>query len=178
MQNIAILPRTRVSTVAVVVAFAALTAFLAQVRVPLWFTPVPITGQTFAVLFAGTLLTARHAAASQALYVAAGLVGLPVFQGGQGGWAYATGPTFGYLVGFVVAAGVVAATLRILSGRTSALAAAIAGTATIYALGVPWLAATLHISLIEALSLGMVPFLLGDAAKALLAALPASLLRT
>lgn len=177
MQNIAIMPRTRISTAAVVVAFAALTAILAQVRVPLWFTPVPITGQTFAVLFAGTLLTWRHAATSQGLYVAAGLAGLPVFQGGQGGWVYATGPTFGYLIGFVVAAGVVAAVLRILPGRAAALVAAAAGTATIYLLGVPWLAASLDISIGEAIAIGVVPFLLGDAAKATLAALPTSVLR-
>jgi biotin transport system substrate-specific component len=173
LQNIAIMPRTRISTVTVVVAFAGLTAILAQVRIPLWFTPVPITGQTFAVLLAGTLLTWRHATASQALYVLAGLVGLPVFQGAQGGWAYATGPTFGYLVGFVAAAATVGLLLR--HTQVDTLGAVVAGTLVIYLFGVGWLAATLHVGFVEAAGIGMVPFLAGDAAKAVLAALPASL---
>ncbi|NOY56701.1 MAG: biotin transporter BioY [Actinobacteria bacterium] len=166
-----ILPRSRVLTVALVVAFAALTAVLAQVRIPLFFTPVPITGQTFAVLLAGLALGTRAGAASQALYVAAGAVGLPVFQGGQGGWSYVTGPTLGYLVGFIAAAAIVGRLRTRQPGLLFGIPAALAGTAIIYIFGVAWLAYALGIGLGHALALGLFPFLIGDALKALLAGL-------
>lgn len=166
-----ILPRSRALTVALVVVFAALTAVLAQVRVPLWFTPVPITGQTFAVLLAGLALGSQAGAASQALYVAAGVVGLPVFQGGQGGWSYVTGPTLGYLVGFIAAAAITGWLRSKFPGRLSGIPTALAGTVVIYVFGVAWLASALGVGLGHALALGFFPFLIGDAIKALLAGL-------
>ena len=79
-------------------------AGMAQVRIPLPFTPVPITGQTFAVLLVGAVLGSRRGAASLLLYLMQGLVGLPFFAGGTSGLAILLGPTGGYLVGFIVAA--------------------------------------------------------------------------
>lgn len=166
-----ILPRSRAISVLLVVTFAALTAVLAQVRVPLWFTPVPFTGQTFAVLASGLLLGWRRGAASQLLYVTAGAVGLPIFQGANGGWAYATGPTLGYLIGFVVAAVVAGYVARKVPARGGGLVGALAGTITVYLFGVTWLAHALGVGMIEALTLGVVPFLVGDAIKATLAGL-------
>jgi biotin transport system substrate-specific component len=166
-----ILPRSRTISVLLVVAFAALTAVLAQVRVPLWFTPVPFTGQTFAVLASGVVLGWKRGAASQLLYVAAGAVGLPVFQGAGGGWAYVTGPTLGYLVGFVAAAAIAGSITRRARFRGAGLVGAITGTVTIYAFGVAWLAHALGVGLVEAATLGVVPFLVGDAIKATLAGL-------
>ena len=164
-----ILPRSRAIAVLLVVAFAALTAALAQVRVPLWFTPVPFTGQSFAVLASGLVLGWRLGAASQLLYVTAGAVGLPVFQGAHGGWTYVTGPTLGYLVGFVAAAIVAGFIARRFRFRAAGLVGAIAGTVTVYVFGVAWLAHALGVGLPEAITLGVVPFLVGDAIKATLA---------
>src|SRR5512134_3914103 len=93
--------------VILVVLGALFVAALAQVKVPLPFTPVPLTGQTFAVLLAGAVLGSKRSAASMLLYIALGAFGLPVFAGGASGLAYLSGATLGYLVGFVLAAFVV-----------------------------------------------------------------------
>jgi biotin transport system substrate-specific component len=166
-----ILPRSRMISVLLVVTFAALTAVLAQVRVPMWFTPVPFTGQTFAVLASGLVLGWRRGTASQLLYVAAGTVGLPVFQGANGGWSYVTGPTLGYLVGFVAAAAIAGFVARRVRFRGAGLVGAIAGTIVVYLFGVAWLAHALGVGVPEAVTLGVAPFLVGDAIKAALAGL-------
>jgi biotin transport system substrate-specific component len=88
-----------------VVSFALLTAILAQVRIPLPNSPVPITGQTLAVLLAGAVLGARRGSASQTTYLALGGLGMPVFAGGAAGFPHLFGPTGGYLWSFPVAAG-------------------------------------------------------------------------
>ena len=173
-----VVPRTTVNTVALVVGFALLTALLAQVEFPLWFTPVPITGQTFAVLLAGAALGWRAGAASQGLYVALGAIGLPFYSGGEGGWTVATGATGGYLVGFVVAAALVGYLAERGQDRNvvTAVAAFLAGSAVIYLFGVTWLAASLDVGATEAMELGLVPFVVGDLVKVALAgiALPAA----
>jgi biotin transport system substrate-specific component len=154
-----------------VVGFALLTALAARIVIPLWFTPVPITGQTFAVLLAGAVLGSQAGAASQLLYVGMGAVGLPVYAGGAGGWSYVTGPTFGYLVGFVAAAWLVGYLAERRHDRNvlTSVSAFVTGNAVIYALGVGWLMVSLSWSLDEALLKGMVPFIVGDLLKILLA---------
>lgn len=154
-----------------VVGFALLTAAAAQVRVPLPFTPVPVTGQTFAVLLAGAALGSRAGAASQGLYILLGLGGLPFFSGGNGGWEYATGPTLGYLVGFVAAAAAVGYLAERNQDRTvaTALPAFLAGTVLIYVFGVGWLMVALQTDLADATVKGLVPFLVGDLLKVALA---------
>lgn len=166
----AVLPRKRVLTVALVVSFALLTAAAAQFRISLPFTPVPITGQTFAVLLAGGVLGSRAGAASQAVYWVAGLV-FPFYTGGEKGWEYATGATGGYLIGFIAAAWLVGYLAERGQDRTvaSAIPAFLAGTVVIYLVGVPWLAAELNVSWQEGVELGAVPFVLGDLAKVVLA---------
>ncbi len=166
-----ILPRHAVITAALVVGFALLTALAAQVRIPLPFTPVPVTGQTLAVLLAGAALGSRAGAASQGLYILLGLGGLPFFQGGNSGWDYATGPTLGYLVGFVVAAAAVGYLAERKHDRTitTALPAFLAGTVVIYGFGVGWLMVALPTDLTDALVKGLVPFVIGDLLKVALA---------
>lgn len=166
-----ILPRRTAITVTLVVGFALMTALAAQVRVPLPFTPVPVTGQTFAVLLAGAALGSKAGAASQGLYVLLGLTGLPFFQGGNGGWAYATGPTLGYLVGFVAAAAAVGYLAERKQDRTvaTALPAFLAGTVLIYLFGVAWLMISLPTGPTDALTKGLVPFVVGDLLKVALA---------
>jgi biotin transport system substrate-specific component len=166
-----ILPRRAVITAVLIAGFALLTAAAAQVRVPLPFTPVPVTGQTLAVLLAGAALGSRAGAASQSLYVLLGLGGLPFFQGGNGGWSYATGPTLGYLVGFVVAAAAVGYLAERKQDRSVATAwpAFLAGTSLIYLFGVGWLTVSLQTDLSDALVKGMAPFVVGDLLKVALA---------
>ena len=165
-----VLPRHRVTTAVLVTAFALLTAAAAQVRIPLPFTPVPITGQTFAVLLSGAVLGSRAGAASQGLYLLLGLL-FPFYAGGNQGWEYATGATGGFLIGFIVAAWAVGALAERQQDRTLATAvpAFLTGSVIIYCLGVPWLARTLNVSWVEAVELGLAPFVLGDLAKAALA---------
>jgi biotin transport system substrate-specific component len=161
------LPRLdrRVRDILLVVGGSLCVAGMAQIRIPLPFTPVPITGQTFAVLLVGAMLGARRGAASLVLYVMMGLFGLPFFAGGTSGMAYLLGPTGGYLIGFVAAAwlvGLLAA--RGLDRRIpSALLAFLAGEIVIYLCGVGWLSVFLGIP--HAITAGLLPFLLGDAIK-------------
>jgi biotin transport system substrate-specific component len=155
-----------------------LVSLAAQIRVPLPFTPVPITGQTFGVLLVGASLGAWRGLSSSFLYLLVGAAGVPVYAGGQRGWEAVQGPTGGYLVGFVVAAAVVG----ILAQRgwdkklSSSIPAMLAGSLIIYLFGLLWLSRVLDADMARTLELGLYPFLLGDALKALLAsaALPAA----
>lgn len=162
--------------VALVVGFALLTALAAQIEIPLGFTPVPLTGQTFAVLLAGAALGLRRGALSQLVYWTCGLVGLPFYSGGTGGWEVGTGATMGYLVGFVVAAAAIGFLAEKKQDRNfvTSLPAMLLGSATIYVCGAGWLAHSLNIPVAigeqNAIALGVAPFLIGDAIKAVVAA--------
>jgi len=152
---------------ALVVGGAALTGLAAQIAVPVPGSPVPVTGQTLAVLLVGTALGARRGVASLALYLLAGLAGLPWFAQGTSG----AGATFGYVVGFVVAAALVGALARRGADRgpLRTAGAMVLGNLAVYAVGVPYLAVSLHVPLGTAASLGLYPYLVGDALKAALA---------
>lgn len=162
-----LVPQGRLRTAALVVGAALLTALAARVAVPLPGTPVPVSLQTAVVLVGGAALGWRAGLAAQALYVAAGLVGLPVYSGGGSGWAALAGANGGYLVGFVVAAAVVGALAERGGDRDvrTAVPAMALGTGVVYLCGAPWLAAALDLTAGEALRLGVVPFLVGDALK-------------
>jgi biotin transport system substrate-specific component len=179
-----LLPQSLVVDAALITGFALLTALAAQITIPLGFTPVPITGQTAAVLLAGCTLGAARGASSQVLYVALGATGLPFYADGQGGWEAATGATAGYLVGFIIAAAVIGYLAERGQDRqlATAIPAFLAGTVVIYAVGALWLASFLDLPLTapagepSAIASGVAPFLVGDLMKALLAglALPAA----
>ena len=158
--------------VVLIVLGALLVAALAQVKIALPFTPVPLTGQTFAVLLVGAALGSQRGAASMALYIALGALGLPVFAGGAAGLAYLSGATLGYLIGFVLAAyviGLLAERGLERSVRTSLLPFLV-GTVIIYVCGVAWLTVIFG-SLSKAVTAGLLPFLIGDAIKLVAAAL-------
>jgi biotin transport system substrate-specific component len=163
--------------ITLITGFALFTAALAQVRIPLGFTPVPVTGQTLAVLLAGASLGAWRGAGSQLLYWLLGMVGLPFYSNGTGGWSVATGPTMGYLVGFIVAAAVVGRLAEYRHDRRvlTSIAAMTMGSMIIYAFGAAWLAINLGIPLAtgeqNAIALGVTPFLVGDFIKMCLAGL-------
>lgn len=159
-----------VKDILLIVGGSWLVALFAQIEIPL--QPVPITGQTFAVLLVGALLGSKRGAAAMIAYLAQGGLGLPFFAGGASGVGILTGATAGYLVGFIGAAyavGWLAERGLERSVRTSILPF-LAGTLIIYALGVGWLCIVLG-SVTQALQLGLLPFLIGDAVKLVLAAL-------
>lgn len=159
-----------------IAAGAAFTALLAQVTIPLW--PVPITGQTLAVLLVGATLGMARGASSLGLYAVLGLVGLPVFAPQEDG-SHLTGflalsaPSFGYIVGFVFAAALVGW----LSERTwdrkflKALATFVGGSVVVFVFGLPWLAVVTGATLLETYQWGLEPFIVGGIIKAIIAAL-------
>ncbi len=161
----------RVRDILLITVGSLLVALMAQVKIPLPFTPVPLTGQTFAVLLVGAILGSSRGAASLLFYIVQGVIGLPVFAGGSSGLAYLSGPTGGYLVGFVCAAFVVGKLAEIGKDRRfrTALLVFLAGEAVIYLCGLPWLG--IYIGFPNALAAGLLPFLIGDAIKLAAAAL-------
>jgi len=171
----AVFPRRTAVTITLMVGFALLTALAAQIVIPLPFTPVPITGQTFAVLLAGAALGSWAGAGSQLVYVLLGGLGLPFFADGSSGWTVVTGATGGYLIGFIVAAWVVGALAERKQDRSivSAIGAFFIGSAIIYGFGVTWLYASVgSITTWEAaFTAGVIPFLIGDGIKIALAGL-------
>ena len=154
---------------ALVVGGSLIVALAAQVALRLPFSPVPITGQTLAVLLVGATLGSRRGALSLLAYLFEGLIGLPVFAAGASGPAYLLGPTGGYLVGFVAAAFVTGWLVERGWGRHMgrAVLSMMAGSAAIYLVGLSWL--SLFVGR-QALALGLLPFLVGDVAKIALGA--------
>lgn len=169
----------------VVLATAGIGILTASAYISVPFFPVPLTMQTLAVLLLGGLLGPTLAVSSVAGYVALGAMGAPVFHNGLGGLAVLAGPTGGYLVGFLPAAFIMGMAVRaarkaapdgkgggLLEGGKALsilLLGAVAASAVIYAVGVPWLAVFTGQSLQAAANVGAVPFLLGDALKAAVA---------
>ena len=149
---------------ALVVGGAGLTGLAAQVSVHTPLTPVPFTLQTLAVLLTGAAIGSVRGVLSMLLYLVAGVAGVPWFAGHAHGWG---GPTFGYVLGFVVAAGVVGELARRGNDRQvlSTVGLMAFGAAIVFAFGASWLAADLHVSAQKAVDLGVTPFLVGEALK-------------
>lgn len=170
--RLAFFPHSSLLTDALLVlAGTGFVALAAQVSFVLPFTPVPITGQTFAVVLVGASLGALLGLASLGLYLFVGALGAPVYADGVGGWDILTGPTGGYIVGFVLAA-VVAGYLaqRRWDRRfSSAVAAMLTGNVLVYAVGLPWLAENLDTGFEQTLEAGLYPFVVGDLLKLYLA---------
>jgi biotin transport system substrate-specific component len=149
---------------------AALTAAGAYIAIPIG--PVPIVLQNLFVMLAGLLLGRRWGLISVSVYLVAGAVGLPVFAEGTGGLGKFIGPTGGYLVGFAAAAFLIGAISEKGRGKVVVdVLAMIAGSLVIYLFGVAWLKVVTGMGLAKAVSIGMLPFLPGDAVK-IVAALP------
>ncbi|MEU3251637.1 biotin transporter BioY [Streptomyces sp. NPDC006997] len=163
-----LIPASRVRDVALVVGGAALTGVAAQIAVPVPGSPVPVTGQTFAALLVGTALGAGRGFLSLALYALVGMAGVPWFaEGGSG----AAAPSFGYVLGMILASTLVGALARRGADRSvlRTAGAMLLGEAVIYAVGVPYLALATGMGASAAIAAGLTPFLLGDALKAALA---------
>jgi biotin transport system substrate-specific component len=151
---------------------AGLIALAAQISISLPFTPVPITGQTFAVAATAAALGLRTGAAASFLYVGAGLVGLPVYADGGSGWHAVSGASGGYLIGFIACALVVGwcGDRGWTSSFSSTVGAMLVGETVIYLFGLLWLRHSLHTSLEKTLELGLYPFVVGDLLKVYAAA--------
>ncbi|MFO7945074.1 MAG: biotin transporter BioY [Anaerolineales bacterium] len=152
-----------------ILSASLLIAISAHISIPIPFSPVPITGQTFTVLLVGAVLGKRRGVAAVVLYLAEGALGFPVFAGAKGGFAALLGPTGGYLAGFVASAYLVAHLIERGWDRrlwTSALAMVL-GNLLIYLCGLTWL--SVFVSRGQVLALGLMPFLVGDGLKILLA---------
>jgi len=146
-----------------------LLALLAHLSIPVPFSPVPITGQTFGILFLGAMLGSRIGTLSVIMYISEGLMGLPVFAGGTMGFLYLLGPTGGYLLGFIPAVYLVGylSEQGWINNFTSAFLTMTIGTSVIFIFGISWLAITAGLG--TALSIGLYPYLPGAAVKIILA---------
>ncbi|MEO6941628.1 MAG: biotin transporter BioY [Terrimesophilobacter sp.] len=153
-----------------IAAGAALVSIAAQVEVPLW--PVPITGQTLAVLLVGSSLGALRGTLSLALYAVLGIVGLPIFSGAASGMSIVLGPTGGYIIGFVFAAAFTGWIAQRSWDRKilRSILGFLGGTVITFAIGLPWLAFTLGFNLQQTLEGGLYPFIVGGIVKMVLAA--------
>jgi biotin transport system substrate-specific component len=169
-----LIPRVDVLTdVLFVVAGTALVAGAAQISITLPSTPVPVTGQTFAVLLVGAALGTVRGFASLLLYLLVGIAGAPVYADHNHGWAVVTSASGGYLVGFVLAAAVTGflAEHRWDRRYSSSISLMLTGNVIIYLVGLPWLAVVLNTSnLEETLEYGLYYFVPGDIIKLYLAA--------
>lgn len=167
----AALPRAGALQNAVLVVLASLlTAAAAQAEIRLPWTPVPVSGQTFAVLLSGVVLGSRRAFLAQMLYLLEGACGLPFFSGGAAGFAVLAGPTGGYLVGFPFAALVTGALAERAWDRrpVTMFVAMLLGSTVIFALGLAQLSR--YVPANQLVASGLAPFVLGDVLKSALAA--------
>jgi len=157
----------RVRHLALILAGTLLISVAAQVHFYLPGDPVPYTGQTFAVLLAGGALGFRRGIASTALYLVLGLVGMPVFAGGDHGVEVVQGVSGGYIVGFIVAAAIVGRLAELGWDRNLAgsVGAMLIGEAVIFAIGVPWLAVTAGQPMDWAIANGLTPFIGAEIVK-------------
>jgi biotin transport system substrate-specific component len=160
-----LIPGALARDAALVLGGAALTGLAAQVSIHIpSLTPVPFTLQTAAVLLTGAALGTVRGLLSILLYLIAGVAGVPWYAGHESGWG---GPSFGYIIGFVVAAGVVGELARRGNDRSlmSTIGLFVIGDAILLTIGTVWLANDLGVSASKAISLGVTPFLIGDAIK-------------
>jgi biotin transport system substrate-specific component len=154
--------------------FASITFVLAYVRIPLPLSQVPISGQTFGVMLSGGIGGGKVGFISQAVYLLLGLIGVPVFAGGNAGPGVLVGPTGGYLWSFPFAAYFIG---RALEGKrrpsffASLVACFLGGVVLVYAMGVFQLMLVMNLGISQALLVGAVPFILGDVVKAVAGAL-------
>lgn len=156
-------PTSPVQTALTIIAGTALMTVAAKTQIPFW--PVPMTLHTLAVMAFAVAFGPRIAVSIFLTYLAAGAAGLPVFSGSPErgiGLAYMTGPTGGYLLGYLIASWLVG-TLALGKGTLAHMGAMLAGLVVVYGLGAAWLAA--YVPLDRVLSVGVIPFLLGDLVK-------------
>src|SRR3989344_5498855 len=152
--------------------FAALTAAVAPFKIPLGFTPVPITLQTLVVLMSGAMLGPTYGALAMILYVVVGALGLPVFAGGSSGIGAILGPTGGYLISYFIAAFAIGKVVQMRKEPKylDYIFAMIVGTLIIYLLGASWGMVVTGLGVMAIIAGWVLPFIIGDTIKLLIAA--------
>jgi biotin transport system substrate-specific component len=167
-----LVPAVRARDAGLVALGVLVTALLAQVSVPVPGSPVPITGQTLAVVLTAAALGPLRGTAVQVLYILTALVGLPFYADASGGYQVVFGATGGYVVGFIPAAYLIGLAAKHGADRhlLKSVPLFVAGQAVIFAVGVPWLAVSTGMSAAQALEAGFYPFIVGGLVKAAIAA--------
>ncbi len=147
---------------------AALVGILSYISIPI--PPIPITAQTIAVMLAGLLLTPIDAMLSLLIFILLGAIGVPVFSNGSSGLGVLFGPTGGYIFGFLISAGFISYFKG--TGENiyrNLIVTTIGGIFVVYLIGIPWLAISYDMTLMNAIKAGAIPFLIGDLLKVILA---------
>ena len=155
--------------------FATLTAVLSFVTIPLPFSPIPITGQSLAVMLAGCVLTPIQAGFSMLTFLFMGAIGLPVFSGGRSGIGVIVGKSGGYLIGYLIGAIIISIIVSKSKSKISMfLACLFGGIIVVHALGAAWLGYVTGMGIGKAIMVGSVPFLPGDMLKSVVAVIIAA----
>jgi len=163
---------SRVRDIVLVITGAVFIYLTSRIVIPIPGNPIPITGQTFGVLLVGGALGLRRGFAAVSLYVLLGVVGLPFFAESKGGTSVIFCASGGYLIGFIAAGAIVGRLAELGWDRklVGALGAMLVGSIVLYAVALPWLKVASGLSWQDTIQIGLVPFLLGDTLKAILAA--------
>lgn len=164
--------KIRTKQMVLIALMTAVTCVLGPLSIPLPFSPVPISLTNFAIFLAIFVLGMKSGTISFIIYLLLGAVGVPVFSSFRGGFQVLAGPTGGYLIGFIFLALIMGFTLDHFDRKlVPTIIGMIIGMAVCYAFGTVWLAKLLSLSFKEGLMMGVIPYLPGDAAKIIIAAI-------
>ena len=164
--------KIRTKQMVLIALMTAVTCVLGPLSIPLPFSPVPISLTNFAIFLAIFVLGMKSGTISFIIYLLLGAVGVPVFSSFRGGFQVLAGPTGGYLIGFIFLALIMGFALEHFDRKlVPTIIGMIIGMAVCYALGTVWLAKLLSLSFKEGLMMGVIPYLPGDAAKIIIAAI-------
>ena len=164
--------KIRTKQMVLIALMTAVTCVLRPLSIPLPFSPVPISLTNFAIFLAIFVLGMKSGTISFIIYLLLGAVGVPVFSSFRGGFQVLAGPTGGYLIGFIFLALIMGFALDHFDRKlVPTIIGMIIGMAVCYAFGTVWLAKLLSLSFKEGLMMGVIPYLAGDAAKIIIAAI-------
>lgn len=170
--------RLTTSTMVAIALITAITCILAPLSIPIPISPVPITMTNLVLLISIYVLGVQNATISFLLYLLLGLAGLPVFSGFSGGVGKLAGPTGGYLIGFIFMVMIAGLFVKKFPGNIFLHAIGmIFATIVTYAFGTLWLSLQMNTTFVAALSVGVLPYIVGDTAKIIIALIVGPLLK-
>lgn len=144
---------------------AALLCVSSYISIPLPFSAVPITAQTLVINMVALLLKPKKAGITVGIWILLGIVGLPVFSGGKGGFGVIAGATGGYIIGYLVAAMIISLLKGHKNKIVRSMISVLIGIPIIYAVGVPWMKVVMNLDWMAAIVAGLLPFIPGDVIK-------------
>lgn len=165
----------KINSMTLIALITAITCVLAPLSIPIG--PVPISLTNLVIYISVVLIGWKKATLSYLVYLLIGLVGLPVFSGFTGGAGKLLGPTGGYLIGFIFMAIISGIMIEKFDNKMLWAVGMVLGTLVTYAFGTLWLARQMDIGLIEALSIGVIPFIVGDIIKIIIAIVIAPIIK-